>query len=256
MRADLERHWLMRLTARAYVVLVLALLVALAVSLLSGDLLGAALTLAVLLTGFAGTGALVVAIVACLLGGALPAALLGLGLAANKLAGRLGARLVTQAHAASFELEALASATSFPPDLSNPLSRIARGGPITTRAILAAACDADPGRWRPVLGRDPGEQADDGPLLVDADGAECSQHAAEALGVAQVLGERLRHPLDLRLLGVSASLIPSSVAGEWLDDGAVEDLLGATFEQLTKAMIAYAKTAPGADVLRRVEELV
>lgn len=251
-----QRHWLTRHSARVYLLLVLALCLLATLSLIRGEWLQAAVALAVLFADFLGIGALVVGIVACLLLGAPLAALVATAILGTRLASRAGGRLGAERQRRNGpDLEALAAATSFAEALREQLPGTAvNGGPITTRTMLAAAVASDPGRWRPLLGSDPGEGAFDGPPIVAADGVECSQFAAEALGLARVLAEDLHRPLGVELLGSCAGLIPSAAAAEWLDEGAdKEDMVRATAEQLAAAMMAFSETAAGGDLLRRVE---
>jgi hypothetical protein len=251
-----QRHWAMRLAARTYVALVLALCVVAALSLVHGQPVQAAVALAALAADFVGLGALVAGIVVCLLADAPVAALLATAILGTRLVGRAGARLGAERRRRDgVDLEALAADTTLPDELREKLQGAAAdGSPVTTRTILAAAVAADPGRWRPLLGIDPGENAFDGAPIVAADGVECSQFAAEALGFGRVLAERLHRPLGVELLGACAGLIPGSAAAEWLDDEAdKEDMVRATAEQLATAMVAFSETAAGTDLVRRVE---
>lgn len=251
-----QRHWAMLLAARVYVALVLALCIVAALSLVRGQPVQAAVALATLIADFVGLGALVAGIVVCLLADASVAALIATAILGTRLVGRTSARLgAERRHREGLDLEALAAATVLPDELREQLRDIAAdGSPITTRTMLAAAMAADPGRWRPLLDTDPGEGAFDGAPIVAADGVECSQFAAEALGFGRILAERLHRPLGVELLGACAGLIPFSAAAEWLDaDANKEDMVRATAEQLAAAMMAFSETATGADLIRRVE---
>ena len=254
MRPSASRgQWAPRLAARVYVWLVLGLCVVAALELVRGHLVQAVVPFVALAADFVGLAALVAGIVVCLLAGVPAAALLATAMLATRLAARGGLRLEAERRRREgADLEALAAATVLPDDLREA---VPEGGPVTTRTMLVAALAADPGRWRPLLGADPGEGAFDGTPVAAADGVECSQYAAEALGFGSVLAERLHRPLGVDLLGACAVLIPDSAAARWLDPGADrEDLTRATVEQLSSAMAAYAESPAGADLIRRVED--
>jgi tetratricopeptide (TPR) repeat protein len=244
----LNRHWLSRhLAFGAYLALLCALCVVAVLDLVGGEYLSAALTVAVLLADFGGSGAIAVGTVCCLVAGAYLSALLALGLVVTRL---LGSR---SGHA-RFDPEALAADAHVPMPLLKPLREISGGGRITTRSVLALAIAERPTDWEPLLAHDPGEDSFDGPSLHVADVGECSQYAAEALVIAAALAEGVDRPPDVQLLGAIAATVPLGAASDWVKGTALpEAMFPASPEQLVAAAAAFAATPLGADLRRRVE---
>jgi len=244
------RPWQFALGLRAYMMLIFALFAIALLELLQGSSLQAAVTVAALLACLVGVAPAAVAIVACLLAGAYLSVLLALGMIAAELFGRRGMR-------ARFDPQALAAASSCPQPLRDDLLEVAGGGPITTRSMLALAAAEEATLWAPWLECDPGEGAADGPLLHAADGAEYSQYAAEALVLARAVAESSGRPLDARLLGAIAAMIPRAAAAGWLRDrGLPEDVVGVGPAEVVAAAKELALTPAGVDMSRRVEGLM
>lgn len=145
-----------------------------------------------------------------------------------------------------------AALAGLPGPLAYALRIRADGQPLTTRQIVAGVTRANPERWGPLLGDDPGPTAWDGPVI-DAGNGRVTVFAAESAGLAAVLAERFNRPLDGELLALAACAIPLSVADEWVQDveQAVETLLGAPLIEAVDCMSRFAGTRAGRDVMRR-----
>lgn len=146
--------------------------------------------------------------------------------------------------------EALAG---LPGPLAYALQIRAGDGPLTTRQIVAGALRADPERWRPLLGDDPGETAWDGPVVDAGDGGRATVFAAESAGLAAVLAARFKRPLDVELLALAACTNPLSAADAWIEDveEATDALLGAPLIEVVECVSRFAGTRAGRDVMRR-----
>jgi tetratricopeptide (TPR) repeat protein len=247
-----RRHWLERLSFHAYLLVVLALSAEIVVGLVRLAPLAAALAVFVLAADFIGTAVAVCALVLCVLVHAYVLA----GLGAIALVSHEVARIAAVMRPSLFDPAALtATVAALPARLFLVLREFAGEAPITTRELVLAAREHH--RWGriPLRGKDPGAGAFDGPLLADGRGGHCSQYAAEAIGLAEQLAQRLERSPDVELLATCGVIMPLSAASEWVTDGQgfAEADLRLRPDTLVQALGAFTGMAAGADIPRRVE---
>jgi hypothetical protein len=195
---------------------------------------------------------LVAAAVAALLGAWIAAAL-GLLVAIAHFSRTLAERLPRRRPPTS---DALAGALAeLPEDPLYALRIRAAGEPLSTWQVVAAARAEKPGLWDPLLAKDPGPRAWDGPVLTPADRIAVTQFFAEAAGLSAEIAERNRMENNLDVFALAACMIPLSAAESWLGelDDASERVLGASLIDLISCLSEFSKQPAGSDLFPRIQ---
>ena len=98
----------------------------------------------------------------------------------------------------------------------------------------------------------------DGPRLSpEPSSGPCTQYAAEAIGLARLVSDRLGIPLDVQLLGATAVLIPDAAASARVHQAELatplEKLTGAHEPQVVEMLSTFSREGGAGDLLRRAE---
>lgn len=142
-----------------------------------------------------------------------------------------------------------------PGSLHAELRGLAGSAPITTTHMVSLAHGHNPAAWsqatrsKPVGGYD-------GVLVQDPRGGECSQFAAEAVGVGLSLATSIGRELDFDVLAVAAAHVPLSAAEEWCDGQVGETVLHVGHGQIMDAAMEFAKRPGGGHMIERVAKVV
>jgi len=195
-----------------------------------------------------------------------PLVLLGVGVAAA-LAGELGvvagvalaltATALVRISALRSQARVDAGALSevfgqLPLSLHQQLRQTAGSETVTTRHLVLHAMEMRPDAWAAALDEDPGAGAFDGQAIPDPRGGDCSQFAAEAVGVALALANSLGRPLDSDVLGVAACLVPLSASEEWRGRSSPPPVLQVGEDQAGEAVGAFADQPGGGHMPARM----
>lgn len=145
--------------------------------------------------------------------------------------------------------------SSLPEDLPYGLAIRAAGEPLSTWHVITVARLTDASTWSH-LGRDPGAEAWDGPVIALEDSPwPLTLFFAEAAGLCGALSERLQRSADLNLLALAACAIPLSAASEWGNElePIVEQVLGISLIDFLSHLSEFAGTPAGSDLMRRMQ---